>query len=234
LTTLFNNTSNPVTLVSDRGTAFTSQEFLDFTRTRKINHRLVAVAAPWANGLVERINRFIKSSLRKLIDSPETWSTCVPTIQYVINNTFHSSLKSTPAKLLFGTDKKEHCDSTLINFLNDLAKVELNFEQDRNVVRNIALEATKRIKQYNKEYYDERHKKPSQYKQGDYVLIRDSVKPHEDRKLKPLYKGPYLVAKALSKNRYVIQDIPGFNIAAKLYNSILSTDRMKPWIKPVA
>jgi len=234
LTTLFNNTSNPVTLASDRGTAFTSQEFLNFIRTRKINHRLVAVAAPWANGLVERINRFIKSSLRKLVDIPETWSTYVPTIQYVINNTFHSSLKSTPAKLLFGTDKKEHCDSTLVNFLNDLAKVELNFEQNRNVVRDIALKATRQIKEYNKEYYDERHRKPSQYKQGDYVLIRDSViKYHEDKKLKPLYKGPYLVAKVLNKNRYVIQDIPGFNITAKPYNSILSTDRMKPWIKPV-
>jgi len=135
---------------------------------------------------------------------------------------------------LFGTDKREHCDSTLVNFLNNLAKVELNFEQDRNVVRDIALEATKQIKEYNKEYYDERHRKPSQYKQGDYVLIRDSViKSHEDKKLKPLYKGPYLVAKVLNKNRYVIQDIPGFNITAKPYNSILSTDRMKPWVKPV-
>ena len=59
------------------------------------------------------------------------------------------------------------------------------------------------------------------------------VKVHEDKKLKPLYRGPYLVAKVLNKNRYVIQDIPGFNITAKPYNSILSPDRMKPWVKPV-
>ena len=27
------------------------------------------------------------------------------------------------------------------------------------------------------------------------------VKVHEDKKLKPLYRGPYLVAKVLNKNR---------------------------------
>lgn len=83
-------------------------------------------------------------------------------------------------------------------------------------------------------YYNERHKKPSQYKDEDYVLIRDSIiKPGEDKKLKPNYEGPYMVTKALRKNRYVIQNIPGFNITAKPYNSILSPDRIKPWVKPI-
>ncbi|KMQ82577.1 hypothetical protein RF55_22493, partial [Lasius niger] len=50
-------------------------------------------------------------------------------------------------------------------------------------------------------YYDERHKKPSQYKTGDLVMIRDTnLKPGEDRKLKSIYKGPYQVDKVLNKN----------------------------------
>lgn len=66
------------------------------------------------------------------------------------------------------------------------------------------------------------------------MFFRDStLKPGEDRKLKPLYKGSYLVAKTLNKNRYVITDIPGFNITQLPYNSILSSTRMKPWIKPI-
>lgn len=81
-------------------------------------------------------------------------------------------------------------------------------------------------------YYNERHTKPTIYKPGDYVLIRNSaLKQGEDNKLKPKYKGPYVIAKSLNKNRYVVQNIPGFNITQKSFNSILSTDRMKPWIK---
>lgn len=59
-------------------------------------------------------------------------------------------------------------------------------------------------------------------------MIRDStLKPGEERKLKPLFRGPFLVAETLNKNRYVITDIPGFNESQRPYNSILSPDRMK-------
>lgn len=47
------------------------------------------------------------------------------------------------------------------------------------------------------------------------------------------YKDPYQVSKVLNKNRYVITDIPGFNVTSKPYNSILSSDKLKRWIKPV-
>jgi len=79
----------------------------------------------------------------------------------------------------------------------------LSVEDDRVLNQQVAIEATnKEVKEYNKRYYDKHHKKTSVYKEGDYVLIRDtSVKPGEDRKLKPIYKGPYLVAKVLNKNR---------------------------------
>jgi len=39
------------------------------------------------------------------------------------------------------------------------------------------------------------------------------IKPGEDKKLKPPFKGSYLIAKALNKNRYIIKDIPGYNIS---------------------
>src|SRR5436190_4623739 len=226
LTYLFQNFGNPVTLVSDRGTVFTSQEFTDFLKRYNIIQHQVAVAAPWANGLVERINRFLKSSLKKVVEDTQAWSSQVPAVQYVINNTYHTSIKTTPSKLLFGVEMRHHSDAELVHFLNEIAKVDFNFQDKRDHSRQLALEATNKIKEYNKAYYDDRHKKPSVYKPGDFVLIRDSVlKPNEDAKLKPKYKGPYRVAKALNKNHYVVEDIPGFNITQKPYNSVLSTDR---------
>lgn len=81
-------------------------------------------------------------------------------------------------------------------------------------------------------YYDSKHKTPSIYQPGDYVLVRDvQTKIGENRKLKPNYRGPYLIDKVLNKNRYVVKDIPGFNLTSKTYNTVLSPDRLKPWIK---
>lgn len=90
------------------------------------------------------------------------------------------------------------------------------------------------VQQYNKEYRDGHSRKPSIYHQGDYIVIRDKqVSPGQNAKLKPKYKGPYMVAKCLGNNRYVVCDIPGFNISTRPYNSILSSDKLKYWIKPI-
>ncbi|KYM96589.1 hypothetical protein ALC62_12748 [Cyphomyrmex costatus] len=156
-----------------------------------------------------------------------------------------ASIKNSPSMLLLGYEKTNQTDSPLIRFLNDVLKSTLSdqsIEDLRDQKRDIAYQATDNLRNYNKSYYDKHHKTPSVYKPGDYVLVRDtSNKPEEERKFKTSYKGPYLggnstallVAKALNKNRYVIQDIPGFNVTQKPYNSILSPDRLTFWIKPL-
>lgn len=59
----------PAGIVSDRGSAFTSAEFSRFLETMKVKIRRVAVASPWANGIVKRVNRYLKSSLTKAVES---------------------------------------------------------------------------------------------------------------------------------------------------------------------
>ncbi|XP_018397611.1 PREDICTED: uncharacterized protein LOC108775678, partial [Cyphomyrmex costatus] len=141
---------------------------------------------------------------------------------------------TSPSKLLLGYDQSNHSDNKLIDYFSDLLKDSFQSDNDRETARQLAIDTTNKIKHYNKIYYDLAHKTPSVYNAGDYVMIRDTlVKPGEDRKFKIPYKGPYLVDKVLNKNRYVIKDIPGFNITQRPYNSILSPDKLKPWVKPV-
>lgn len=68
-----------------------------------IKHREVAIAALWANGLVERVNKFLKSSLRKVVGESNDWKHCIDPIQYVINNTCNSLLKASPSMLFLDT-----------------------------------------------------------------------------------------------------------------------------------
>lgn len=81
LTNLFNIFGNPASLISDRETAFTLQEFSEFLKNKNIQHKLIAVAAAWASGLLERINRFLKSSLKKVIDGQLNWNDYLNSIQ---------------------------------------------------------------------------------------------------------------------------------------------------------
>ncbi|XP_011694049.1 PREDICTED: uncharacterized protein LOC105453626 [Wasmannia auropunctata] len=70
------------------------------------------------------------------------------------------------------------------------------------------------------------------FKAGDFVLVKVlQHKPGSNQKLVPKYKGPYLVKAVLKKNRFVITDIPGFNIKQKPLNTIMSANKLKPWIK---
>lgn len=70
---------------------------------------------------------------------------------------------------------------------------------------------------------------------GDLVLVKQlHHKPGINTKLIypyiPKFKGPYQIKTILKKNRFVLMDVPGYNITQKLYNTILSADKIKPWI----
>jgi len=152
----------------------------------------------------------------------------------VVNNTYHSSVKSTPAKLMLGFDQRCHGNSLFARFTEQLKDVDADPEESRNTARDQAYAATEAVRNYNKRYTDNRFKKPSQYKEGEYVLIRNTqAVPGESSKLKPQYKGPYMIAKVLGNNRYVVQDIPGFNLTQRPLNTVMSSDRLKRWIKVV-
>ncbi|KYM99254.1 Pro-Pol polyprotein [Cyphomyrmex costatus] len=234
LRSLFHIIGIPHEIVVDRGTAFTSSEFSSFVNENQIKLRTVAVASPWANGIVERLNRVIKSSLSKLIATPEQWKEKLQTVQFIINNSVHSALRTTPSKMLFGLDQRGRADDDLKSLINNLVDNQNVFHNQRETVRDMAVCANKKLREYNRLYYNERHKKPTSYKEGDYVLIRQlQNKPGVNAKFASKYKGPYVIAKVLNNNRFVVKDIPGFNITAKPYDSILSSDKLKPWVKPL-
>lgn len=105
-------------------------------------------------------------------------------------------------------------------------------EEIRAGTRNLAETVHQKLQAYNKSQYDKRHKKCTVYREGDLVLVRIlQRKPGENPKLLPKYKGPYRIGAVLKKNRYVVTDIPGYNVTAKPYNTILSPDKLKPWIR---
>jgi len=152
LKSIFLTFGKPFNIVTDRGTAFISKEFADFLDEYSVKHRLVAIAAPWANDTVERINRFLKNIMTKLISSPSEWGKEMGYLQYIINNTYHSAIKSTPAKLMIGIDQRCHGDACFARFVESLKNVDTDLESIRDQARDQAIIATEAIRNYNKVY----------------------------------------------------------------------------------
>jgi len=167
-----------------------------------------------------------------LIDEPGDWKNKLLDGQYVLNNTFHKAINSTPSKLLLGYDQRNHTDYDLQLAIKSLQDIDQNLVGQRLAFRDNAQKVNRKLQLYNKEIYDEKHKKPTLYKEGDLVMIRDmAARPGINKKLLPKFKGPYQVRRVLRKNRYVIGDVHGGQIANKPYNSVLSSDKLKPWIR---
>ncbi|KYQ59431.1 hypothetical protein ALC60_01547 [Trachymyrmex zeteki] len=191
--------------------------FVDIGSPYRISDNIVKVTA---------INE-TNCSLDALIDTGSAVSFIRPSI---FSNLINQPLNQLKAPSRY--DQRNNTDADLVKFLNEIVGVEIDFSLEREKDRELALNVAEKIKSYNKLYYDKHHRKPMSYKPGDLVMIRDvSIKAGECKKLKPDFKGPFRVTKVLDKNRYVVQDIPGSSITSRPYNSILSPDRLKLWIK---
>lgn len=153
---------------------------------------MTAVASPSANGQVEQVNRFLKST-SKLINELDSWDNILGKTQYMLNNILHKSINTTPSKLLLEYDQHGKIDKELCQFIEKLTETDKTIQQEREKLRDVSklVNRYKTIKEYNKVQYDKQHKKPTKYKEGDLVMIKITQhKPGINKKLVSNYKGP--------------------------------------------
>lgn len=223
----FSTYSVPLRVVSDRGTAFTSQCFRDFLSEYNVQHILIATGTPRANGQAERVNRVITPMLAKLSKTTDKWDEQLNQVQYVLNNTVNKSTGTTPSKLLFGVNQRGKVVDSLSDYLNEVLENPLESLDD---IREKAAQKICKLQKYNQENYNKLHKTPTKYKEGDYVVIVNTdVTPGYNKKLIPKYKGPYIINKVLPNDRYVVKDIEGFQVTQIPFEGIFDTSRIRKW-----
>lgn len=128
---------NPRRIVSDRGTAFTSNDFSEYCTSENIEYVLITIGVPRANGQVERVNRTIIPSLTKLADPKnDEWYRYLGRAQQYMNTTMHRSLGMDPFYLLFGT-KARLRDNSEIRKLIEEEWIE-TFQKKRDELRERA------------------------------------------------------------------------------------------------
>lgn len=199
---------NPHRIITDRGKAFTSRYFKQFSEETQFKHILNAIASPRSNGQVERVNRTLINGLNTMSTSECTWDDHLNDIVWGINNTPHATTGFAPFKLLFG-----HCNSRLPAYPNGEPK---DFESQSRALeerRNTAKFRIDKSMTLMKDRFDRSHKRCTKYSVGQLVLWKGGItreSTNVTRKLNGLYTGPYKVCKAEhSLDRYTICSIKG-------------------------
>ncbi|XP_011883963.1 PREDICTED: uncharacterized protein LOC105571101 [Vollenhovia emeryi] len=219
--------SRPRRLISNRGICFTSEVFKEFVRSETIEHVLVAVSTPRANGQVERYNRMITPMLAKLCEAPSRWDRVLDKIEFSINNTVCRVTGETPTRLLFGIEQRGPANDSL----REIIERNVNVEQNLDALREKASRKLNEEQRKGTERYNLRRKAARKYKVGEYVEIRNVEKAAGiNKKLIPKYKGPYMIKKVLDHDRYVVVDVEGFQLTQRPYTGVLAPDQMRPYI----
>lgn len=215
----------PLKIVSDRGTAFTSEKFEKFCQSLEIQHVKTASHTPRANGQIERVNKIITTCLGTSTEKLEgyDWDDKLFQVQWAINDSVHNVTKRSPNEIVFnhkGFGISENPLTQEIVALNE----ELGNEDDKEDVETLLNKNKEKLElQYNK-----KRKSAPVYQSKDLVLVRsEAPSTGESRKLVPKYKGPYEVVKVLDNDRYLVQDIEGEQQSGRFYKAIVAVDRLK-------
>ncbi|GFU21813.1 retrovirus-related Pol polyprotein from transposon 17.6 [Trichonephila clavipes] len=196
---------NPIRIISDRGSAFTSKLFNDYCDEENIQHLQIATGVPRGNGQVERIHRTLIPVLTKLsLDDSTKWYKYVDRLQRILNSTISRSTKWTPFELLVGIKMRNKEDILIKDLLlEEMAKELL---EQREFLRNDAKKNIETLQFENRKTYNRRRKKASLYKEGDLVAIQ-RTQSGAGLKLRPKFLGPYKVTKVNSKDRYEVEKV---------------------------
>lgn len=196
---------NPTRYITDKGAAFTGQEFKDYCQEEGIQHHAVTTGIPRGNGQVERIHRIIISVLTKMcIEEPTHWYKHVSKVQRVINGTYQRSINTSPFNLLTGTKLKQKEDIKLIELLDEECRQ--HFMERRDNVRQAAKVQILKVQEENRRTYNRKRKEAQDYVVGDIVAIQ-RTQFGNTLKLKPKFLGPYQVVKKVGKGRYHVEKV---------------------------
>lgn len=216
---------NPRRIITDRGSAFTANDFEDYRKNNQIEHILVTTGVPRGNGQVERLNACIIPVLTKLSQqNPKAWYKHLPAVQTVLNSTYNRAIDVSPFEVMIGVKMRRESDTEILDVLN--AELQEQFTSARDEIRSNAKIQIAKIQEENRNHHNKRCKTPTVYKIGDLVVIR-RTQFGSGMKIKPHFLGPYRVTKINGNERYEVEkqttsEGPG--------RTTTSADNMKMWI----
>jgi len=210
---------------SDRGTHFKNKLVEDICNNLGIKQVLSTSYSPQSQGLVEKINGVLSTSLKNYIENnnQSRWSYYLPYVTLSYNATPQTSTKYSPFYLMHGFEPYFPIDNKLIpdNLPYDIKKSLIELNEIRNKIPSIVSIA----QQNQKKYHDKSHQIIS-FNPGNLVLIKFPFSEvGKSPKLGPKYRGPFKILEKINDLNYKVELI----LDNKVTEDIIHVRRLKPY-----
>lgn len=215
----------PHRLITNNGRNFISEAMNAVCTRLGINRSLTSVEHPQSDGLVERMNRTLKTGLSIAVgEDPGSWDTALPFVTFAYNTSKHASTGFSPFELLYGRKMvlpllptleilkpKTYTTEAWMRYLNAHVPL-LHKEALQNIAKSQA---------YQKKAQDKKTSmKIEQYLPGD-TVARKTVGLIKFPKQR--WSGPWLVIKKAN------DEGTAYQIKKDKVTSIVNVELLRPW-----
>ena len=202
----------PTTLITDKGSAFTSKILEEITAILGITLKCATTKHPQTIGKLERTHASLKTNLKMASgEYRRQWHKYLPLAVLNYNTTYHASIGCEPSKVFHGRIPYNVLDHKLENNPNKNFLPTTEFAEELQQRTQILIDQTKRniMQSYlkYKEYYD-RKAKAAPLQEKDYCFVLQPKADSQGSKI-PFrdfrWIGPFVVQKTLPNNNYIVR-----------------------------
>ena len=204
----------PTTLITDKGTAFTSRLVDEVAKILGIQIKCATTKHPQTIGNLERTHASLKCNLKMASgEYRRQRHKYLPLAVLNYNTTYHSSIGCEPSRIFHGRIPYNILDHRLGLNPNPKILPTTDFAEELQRRTQILIDRTKKniMQSYlkYKEYYD-RKAKAAPLHQGDYCFILQPLADHQGSKI-PFrefrWTGPYIIEKVLPNENYIVRKL---------------------------
>jgi hypothetical protein len=205
----------PAAIISDRGSVFLSLFWTTVFKRMKTDCIVTTAYNPRSDGQSERTNQVVEIALRHVVNThQDDWATCLPDVQFAMNNSPNASTGRVPTELMMGFMPRSAIDIPTGHLTRGkereaevrVGKMKVMREEARDsiMLAEFTMAAT-----YDKD------RRISDIRKGDYVFVNFSKRNEAGYtaaginapKLGPQRVGPFLVTEMVGNNACRV-DIP--------------------------
>ena len=218
----------PKRIVSDRDSRFLSAFWQELMSRLGCQTLMSTAYHPQTDGQTERSNRILEEMIRCYCDEfTNTWDDQLDVLEFAYNNSYQSSIKSTPFYVNQG--KHPALPTTLALGLENDTKVTTASELIQNMASaRYAAKHYMEVAQARQATYANTKRKALPLKIGDEVLLatnRLKMNGESFKKLQPRWIGPFVVTKVINSNAVRINS----DQMGHKFHPVINVERLKPY-----
>ena len=190
----------PDSIISDRGSQFTSDFWNRLCSLLSINHSLSTANHPQTDGQTERVNGILEQYLRCFINEKQNnWADLLPFAEFSYNNTLQQSINQSPFFANYGYNPRFNLEIPSTDRPNRAEKRIVDIGKNIKFLKE-NLELAKRT---YKKYADLKRMEAPEFEVGKKVwLLKGTSTKNKKRKLSNQLIGPFEIIRKVSPLAY--------------------------------